>query len=162
MKYKMDVSGMGNISKMLAELGKEAESAAAEGLYEGAGIMADGIKQSARKLKTEKFHYATNDMREPSPEERAIVEQGIGIAKFDKNGAEVKTSVGYGNAGYAMLKGKPVPIAKIANSINSGTSFMHKQPYVRMAKNKASKKATDAIAKKIQDRLDKIIEENEK
>lgn len=158
MGYKMSVSGMEDISRMLTELENEAESAAAEGLYEGAGIMAEGLKQAARNIKTKKFHYATNDQRDPSPEEREIVEQGIGIAKFDKNGTEVDTSVGYGNSGYAELNGKTVPIAKIANAINSGTSFMRKQPYVRKAEKSAGKRASEAIAKKIQDRLDKVID----
>ena len=160
MPYEMKVSGMEEISKMLTDLEKEAESAAAQGLYEGAGIMADGIKQAARNLKTEKFHYTVDGQREPSPEEKEIVEQGIGVARFDKNGTEVNTSVGYGNSGYAMLNGKKVPIAKIANSINSGTSFMRKQPYVRQAEKKVNKQASEAIAKKIQDRFDDITKEN--
>ena len=84
--------------------------------------------------------------RLPSPEEKAIVQQAAaGIAKFNKNGTEVDTSVGFRNAGYAELKGKMVPIPKIVNAINSGTSFMRKQPFVRQAARSGASKAIEAM-----------------
>ena len=74
-----------------------------------------------------------------------MVEAGAGVAKFDQNGTESQTSVGLSNSGYAELKGKRVAVAKIANAINSGTSFMRKQPFVRSARTKGGKKATETI-----------------
>ena len=73
-----------------------------------------------------------------------------GIAKFKKDGTEVDTSVGFRNAGYAELAGKQVPIPKIVNAINSGTSFMNKQPFVRKAANNGGKKAMEAMKKVIE------------
>ena len=153
----MSTTGMEEISEMLARLEGGAEAAAAAGLYEGAGIMAAEIAAEAGKLKTSKFRYASGWQREASPEEAAVVRAagGVGIAKFAKNGSEVDTSVGYGNAGYAQLNGRQVPIAKIANAINSGTSFMKKQPFIRKAASNGKKKAEQAIARTIEERLNK-------
>ena len=96
--------------------------------------------------------------RLPTLEEKAIVQEaGAGIAKFQKNGSEVNTSVGFRNAGYAELKGKSVPIPKIVNAINSGTSFMKKQPFVRKAASSGSKKAEAAITKAIEQKFNEII-----
>ena len=163
MAYKVKTEGMDEISRILRELGDQAESAAAEGLYDGAGIMAKGIKAEAKRVKTSKFHYTVHGMRDPSPEEIEAVQNGIGIAKFEKTGSEVNTSVGYSpNAGYVEIAGKKKPIALIANSINSGTSFMPKKPYVRLARNKYSKPASAAIADKIEKRLDAITKEKSK
>ena len=83
-----------------------------------------------------------NEARYATPEEKAaVLSVGAGIAKFNKNGTEIDTSVGYRNAGYIDIKGKRKPIPLIVNSINSGTSFMHKQPFVRKAAKSGGTKA---------------------
>ena len=157
MPYSVQVEGMKEISDMLAKLGDKSTAAAASGLYDGAGVVAGEIQQKAGSISTAPFHYAVFITREPSPEEKEIVQQGIGIAKFNKNGSEVNTSVGYGNAGYAMLAGKQKAVAQIANAINSGTSFMKKQPFVRNAVASARRKSEEAIVKTIETKFNEII-----
>ena len=104
------------------------------------------------------FHYAVFITREPSPEEKAAVLQArMGIAKFDKNGSEVNTSVGYQNSGYAEVAGKVKPIPQIVNSINSGTSFMQKQPFVRNAVNKGKAQASAAIIARCEEEFNRLI-----
>ena len=121
MAYQMKVDGMSEISEMLEKLGDSAQAVASKALYEGAGIMADSIRKGADTIRTAEFHYASNgDTRLPSPEEKEIVQAAAaGIAKFNKNGTEVDTSVGFRNAGYAELNGKMVPIPKIVNAIEA-------------------------------------------
>lgn len=151
MAYTMKVDGLTEISQLLTNMAEKAPAAAAKAVYEGAGIVADEVRNQIGKISTAPFHYAVFVTREPSPEEKAIVEQaGAGIAKFTKNGAEVETSVGFAKAGYAQLNGKTVPVAKIANAINSGTSFMKKQPFMRQAANNGGRKAIDAMKKSIE------------
>ena len=151
MAYTMKVDGLTELSEMLTNMAEKAPAAASKAVYEGAGVVADEVRNQIGKISTAPFHYAVFVTREPSPEEKAIVEQaGAGIAKFRKNGSEVETSVGFAKAGYATLKGKTVPIAKIANAINSGTSFMKKQPFMRRAANNGGKKAIDAMKKSIE------------
>ena len=82
-----------------------------------------------------------------------------GIAKFDKNGTEVNTSVGFRNAGYAELAGKTVPVPKIVNAINSGTSFMPKQPFVRQAAKTGAAKAMQAMRESIEKDFEEITKE---
>lgn len=157
MGMTMQVSGMEEISAQLSKLGEQAQSIASKGLYEGAGAMSEEINKEANAIKTAPFHYAVFITREPSPEEKAVVlAGGAGIAKFDKNGAEVNTSVGYAQAGYAELNGKQVPIPKIANAINSGTSFMKKQPFFRRAVSAGSGKASEKIVQKIEKEIEEI------
>ena len=152
MPYRMKVDGMEELSETLGKMGEMAASAASQGLYEGAGVMAKALNNAAGAIKTEPFHYVRNGTRLPSPEEKAIVtEAAAGIAKFDKNGSDVNTSVGFRNSGYAQLNGRTKPIPLIVNSINSGTSFMRKQPFVRQAAKEASAPAMEAIKKKIEE-----------
>ena len=149
------VDGMDEISEMLTALEEEAPKAAAAGLYDGAGVMAKEIEKGVNGIKTAPFKYASRGvMRAPSPEEQEALRGAIGVAKFDKNGTEVNTSVGFGNAGYADVAGKQRPVALIANAINSGTSFMQKQPFFRRSASAGAKAAETAIIKAIEQRLD--------
>ena len=156
MAMTVKVNGLETISMMLQDLGDKAEGIASRGLFEGAGIMADEIRKEAAGIRTgpgasrESARYATQE------EKQIVMNAAAGIAKFKKNGTEVDTSIGFRNAGYAEINGKRVPIPKIVNAINSGTSFMHKQPFVRKAANRAKERASEAIRASIEADLNKI------
>ena len=124
--------------------------------------------------------------RKPSPEEKAILmEAQKGVAKFRKNGISVQTSVGFNNSGYGQItwnhaksgnsrtkykqgkngrmvhaslgtgaSSKPVPL--IANSINSGTSFMERQPFLKKAFSQSKGPATAAIEEGILKRMEEL------
>ena len=196
MRYEMQVDGMAEISELLEKMGEAAPGVAAHALYEGAGVMQKAYAGEIRKIKAAPFKYAkSGERRLPSPEEKAILEEvGIGIAKFDKNGAEVDTSVGFNNAEYAdvnwnhmsnrartnyqavyvkghestssslltaigMGKGaqNQKPIGVIANAINSGTSFMSKQPFARKARNAGAQKAISTMKENIEEAFENMI-----
>jgi len=156
MAYELKVDGMTEISEMLSNLENAAPAVAAQALYEGAGIMSSEIQSAAAEIKTgpgptrESARYATE------AEKKAVLSVGAGIAKFSKNGTEVDTSVGYRNSGYIDIEGKTKPIPLIVNSINSGTSFMHKQPFVRKAAKSGGAKAMSAMKEYIEDAFGKI------
>ena len=156
MAYELKVDGMTEISEMLSKLEEAAPGVAAQALYEGAGIMSSEIQSAAAKIRTgpgptrESARYATE------AEKEAVLSVGAGIAKFNKNGTEVDTSVGYRNSGYIDIEGKTKPIPLIVNSINSGTSFMHKQPFVRKAAKSGGAKALNVMKAYIEDAFGKI------
>ena len=159
MAITVKTDGMDKISEMLTKMEQKAPSIAASALYEGAGIMAQEIVAEAESIRTEPFHYSVFGMREPSPEEKAAIlaAGAVGIARFEKNGSEVNTSVGYGAAGYANTFGKEKAVAQIANAINSGTSFMQKQPFVRKAASRGGKKAMQRMTEEIEKKLNEMI-----
>lgn len=154
MAYQMKVDGMAEISELLSQMQDKAPAVAAKALYDGAGIMAKEVSSAVDTIKTEDFHYAVFPpavQRMPTPEEKEIVRQAaVGIAKFDKNGTEVDTIVGFRQSGYAELNGKQKPIPVIVNAINSGTSFMKKQPFIRKAANNGAPKAMKAMKERIE------------
>jgi len=160
MPYQMKTEGMEEISELLEKMGAAAGSVAAQGLYEGAGVMADELGKSVQTIRTAPFQFAREGTRLPSPEEKEIVLNAEpGIAKFDRSGTEVNTSVGYRNAGYADLNGHVKPIPVIVNAINSGTSFMKKQPFVRKAVKNGSDKAMKAMKDKIEETFEAMTKQ---
>ena len=161
MPYTVKTEGMEELDRMLRALGEKAEGIASGALYEGAGIMADEINKGAKTIKTAPFKYAAGgQMRLPSPEEKAAVlsGDGAGIARFKNTGRSITTSIGFGRSGYANVNGKRKPIPLIVNSINSGTSFMKKQPFVRKAVRNARKQASEAITQTIIEGIETITE----
>lgn len=200
MAISMKLEGIVELAEQLEALGENAQKVASSALYDGAGEMAKAIRKEAEAIKTAPFKFAKpGETRLPSPEEKQILldNGAMGIAKFEKNGAEVNTSVGYNSSGYAdvnwnhmssqartnykdyYLKGKEnnassflkalgmgkgeqnrKPVGVIANAINSGTSFMKKQPFVRQGASKGAKHAEAAITRKIEQLFDLIIKES--
>ena len=160
MSFSMETTGMDELEKKLGQLGEKGQDIAAVALYEGAGVMADSISEAVRGIATEKFWYAAGGRtRKPSPEEKAIVENARkGVAKFHKSPTRVETSVGMQNSGYATLAGRTKPIPLIANAINSGTSFMQKQPFFRKATSRSGA-AEAAIENKLRAEIDKLSAE---
>lgn len=195
MAYYLKVEGMAEISEMLSKLEEAAPAVAAEALYEGAAVMKDAIFKEMASIQTAPFKYAKDgQIRLPSPEEKEVLMQaGVGVAKFDKNGVEIDTSVGFNQSGYAnvswrhmnsqartnykavYIKGRESnsssllkaigmgkgeqnqkPIGAVANAINSGTSFMKKQPFVRKAAKSGGAKAMSVMKSFIEDAFEKI------
>jgi len=160
MAYQMKVDGMEEISAMLEKMDKEAAGIAAQALYDGAGVMAEEVRKGAAAIRTAPFKYAREGERLPSPEEKEIIlNAGAGIAKFDESGTEINTSVGYKASGYAELNGKVKPVPLIVNAVNSGTSFMKKQPFIRKARNSGSPKAMNAMKAKITEAFEAMTKE---
>lgn len=159
MPFTMDVSGMDELEKRLGQLETEkAQGIAAVALYEGARVTADAVGQAVQGIATKRFKYPAppGKQRMPSPEEKDLLENARkGVAKFRKTPMNVNTSVGFQNSGYGMLNGKRVPIPMIANAINSGTSFMKKQPFFRKATSKNGA-AEAAIENKLREEIEKL------
>ena len=156
MAMTMKVDGIEELSRKLTALGDKAEEVAARALYDGAGVMANAYRNAAASVRAQPFRYAVFKKREPSFEEKAAIQGQTGIARFDKNGSEVQTSIGFSGSGYVTIAGKQKAVRKIANAINSGTSFMNKQPVFRKAATQTAPAASAAIVAKAEQLIDEI------
>lgn len=158
MPFSIEWEGADELLRKMDKLPEKAAKIAAEALYEGAGVMADAVSQAVHGIATEEFRYAAGGRkRMPSPEEKEILEGARhGVARFKNDGTKIQTSIGYQNAGYATLNGKTKPIPLIANSIEHGTSFMKKQPFMRKAISQNQSKAIATIEAGIKSREDEL------
>lgn len=150
MAGKMTVTGLDSLADMLENLGASAEGIASSALYNGAGVMADAMSQAVNSIRTAPFRYARGgEKRLPSPEEVEAIRGHNGIARFEGSGSELYTVIGFQSAGYTDIRGRRKTyrraVGQIANSINSGTSFMEKQPVFRRAVRSAKGPASQAI-----------------
>lgn len=163
MATTITTSGIEELENMLQKLGDKAQDVASQALYEGAGVIADAYTRGTRNVVAERFHYLarpdiTGTKRYASPEEKAAITGRSGIAPFRKKIDSVDTLVGFGdNAGYAEVAGKKKAVVLIVRSINSGTSFMHKQPAWRKEVSRSSKAAKEKIVETAESLIDGII-----
>ena len=159
MAMTIRTEGLTELSEMLARLGDKAQDVASGALFDGAGVVADAFTAAVGSIRTAPFRYAgPGQKRLPSPEEKAALVGKSGVAKFQKTTNEVDTLIGIsGAAGYADIAGKPKAVREIARSINSGTSFMHKQPVFRKAVTSSQGAAKAAIIAKAEQMFNELI-----
>ena len=159
MGMTISTDGIGELDAMLAKLGAKADEVASYALYDGAGVVADAYKSAVNGIATEPFKYAPpGRTRLPSQEEKAALMGKSGIANFNHSGDDVNTIVGIsGAARYANVNGKAKAVRLIARAINSGTSFMKKQPVFRKAANGSKGAAQSAIVSKAEEMFNEII-----
>lgn len=154
MPGSMHTDGTEELAAMLGKLGESAYKVGRAALYEGARVVADAYTAAVDRIavSARRWHNEPGG-RLPTKEERDAIH--IGIAEFRGDGGpEVNTIVGV-NDGYTTVNGRKKATKLIARSINSGTSFMKKQPVFRKA---ASSSRTEAQAAMIR-KADKMIEE---
>lgn len=158
-KLTVDFTGFYDMLERTEAGAKGAMSAA---LYEGAAIMADAINEQIAGLATEEWRFVQpgDAPRKISPMEKAALMSSTqaGIAKFNKDGDSVDTSIYFSSmAGYATINGTTVPIPMLARAVNAGTSFRAKQPFMRKACTAAKAKAQGRMTAELEARLNKII-----
>ena len=157
MAMTMKTDGLDELGKQLARMGDKAQDIASSALFDGAGVMADGINGGVKNIRTDTFRYAAGGKtRLPSPQEKAALERKAGIAKFRKSTDGVDTLVGFGRSGYTQIAGKRKATIVIARSINSGTSFMKRQPVIRKAVTQNTAAAEKAIISKANQMIEEI------
>ena len=159
MAMTMKTEGLTELSEMISSMADRAEDVATGALFDGAAVVADEFRNAIGRIATEPFRWGTaNNPRLLSPEEKAALLGKSGIAEFRKNGSEVDTLIGItGSAGYANIGGKAKAVRMIARSINSGTSFMQKQPFARLAKSSSQGVAKAAMVAKAEEMLQELI-----
>ena len=161
MAMTVSTSGIESLEKMLQNLGDRAPDIAAQALYAGADVIADAYRRGAKSIKAKKRQHFEPDgqnpskARYPTEEEKAALEK-IGIARFKKDLDGVDTIVGPAD-GYMTIGGEKKAIRLIARSINSGTSFMKKQPVFRAAVNSSKGTAVEKIVSKAEGLINEII-----
>lgn len=131
------VKGIEEYALKLSKLGASAEQVAGKAIYAAADIVADAVRQNIQALPVQNGRAAKGEtlsgISEPA---KHGLEEGFGIASIQKD-AKGFHNVKLGFDGYNSVKTKKYPKgqpnAMIARSVEGGTSFMAKHPFVAPA-----------------------------
>lgn len=134
-------------------------------VYAGAGVVADSIRSAINALPVTKNQHGTpqNKISGCTAVQKKGLLDGLGIAPMSRGYGTDYWHVKIGFDGYNGQKTEKYPKGQpnslIARSIESGTSFRSKHPFVMPAANKAKKAAEAAMVKEFDEQLKKLVEE---
>lgn len=145
------------IDKYIAQLqriGAGSEEMVKRSIYTGAGIVADSIARSMASVPTRADHFYPKGTVQPGPtqEEKNEMMQGFGLSKMQTRNGIITVK-----AGFAGRSESGVTVATLARRVESGTSWMHKTPFVRSATNAAKAAAEEAMRRQFDEDLKKMM-----
>lgn len=120
-------------------------------LYDGAGYVADAIRQEI-----EAFPGGKKASNGPTDKDIADLKQGLGISPMEFKNDDVSVKIGFAGYGHVTKKyPKGVPIPMTARAIIAGTSFRPKDDFVGRAVRKARKQSINIMDEKINKELER-------
>lgn len=138
-----------NFIKDMTIRANEFKRIAGASLFEGAGVVADQLRRNIEELPERSPGMSKNGKkRGVTKYQKAAMLGGLGISKMQRKDGGFDIKIGFSGYDGEVTKAYPKghPISMIARSIESGTSFLEKTPFIRPAYNQAHAKAERAMA----------------
>lgn len=141
------------LDQYLAQLGNlehRADGLAGRAIYEGAKIVADKIRSNIEKMPVQKEPQKRGHRRDPYQDEIDGLLDGLGISKKRVDDGFINVKIGMDGYNKNVTDSYPMghPNAMVARSINIGTTFMNKHPFITQAVT-SQKKAAEEKMKEI-------------
>lgn len=132
---------------------------AGKALYQGAKVVADQIRANIEALPTEERKGAGRGRRNPTPEEKQGLLDGLGIARKRIENGNINVSIGMDgyNSDVTEKWPKGHPNAMIARSIESGTSFTIRHPFISSAVRSSKAAAEEAMRSEVDKQVEEIM-----
>lgn len=153
---KLKFEGLEEYERQLLKLPGITDKVIGKSVYEGAKIVADAVKASIADIPVDNRRVKDGEMLHGiSQAQKNGLEAGFGVSRMrDENGY---FNVKLGFDGYNDVKTKTFPNGQpngmIARSINSGTSFRQKYPFVDNAVRNTKDAAEQAMIKTFDEAL---------
>ena len=157
---KLQMKGLEEYEAQLLKLRGLTEQMIGEAIYEGAAIVADEVKKGIESLPIDD-RYATGStmLHGITQEQKQGLLDGFGIASMQNENGYLHVKLGFN--GYNSMKTKNFPNGQpnsmIARSVNSGSSFRQRIPFVDNAVNSAKSRAEEKMKQKLDEAIEKAI-----
>lgn len=156
----MRFKGLDEYSAKLAQLSALAEEQVlGPAIYDGAAIVADAVRAELEAVPVGTREKGGGKMAGPAQEVKDAILQGMGVAPLQRDKSFLNVKVGFD--GYDTQRtrkypnGHPIPM--LARAVQSGTSFMDAHPFVKNALRKSRRAAEDAMRKRAESEINKIM-----
>ena len=152
----MKIKGLREYENKLLKLENLTREILGEAIYEGAGLVADAVKSSIESIPIDE-RYVTGGatLYGITPEQKAGLRDGFGIARMRDDNGFLNVKLGFDGYNSQVTKKYPggQPNSLIARSVNAGTSFRQRIPFIDNAVNQtkgaAEQKMTETAEKAI-------------
>lgn len=155
--------GLDEYIAQLGNLQRSAKPVIGLSVYEGAKVVADGIRKEIEALPTEAVladsESKKKPRRNPTPVEKEGLLQGLGVAKMTDDRGFLNVKIGMDDYNRHVTEKWPYgkPNAMIARSIDRGTSFMRRIPFISTATRKTRKQAEAAMQAELDKQIKRIM-----
>lgn len=157
---KIEMSGISELIGQLELLAEDADDVYKRAAYAGAKVLADEVRKGLNGLKVVKARWGTAEdpLQGVTETTKQALIASMGVSNIENDGQKTTVSVGFHGYGHPTKKyPQGIPNQMLMRSVESGTSFMRKQPVVRPAVNRAKRQIEMAMEKEVADFLKKRI-----
>lgn len=157
---KFQFEGVDKLVAQYEKLAENTEHIIGKAIYNGAGVVMKSVKGAVDGISTDD-HYGTaeNPISGPSTIQKLGLQYSLGIAKMRNDHGFRNVKIGFD--GYNRLKTKAWPKGQpnsmVARSVESGTSWMTKQPFMRKAEQSAKGPCEAIMAETVDKEIQKIV-----
>lgn len=156
---KSQVVGFDEFFRALETLGDDADGVCKMAVYEGAKIVADQVKAGIATIPVYDKNGRDKKHQGATAVEKAGLIESMGISSMQREGDGWNVTIGFD--GYNSDKTAKYPNGKpnsmVARSINSGTSWLSKYPFITRAYSSSKGSAEAAMAETIEKEVQKRL-----
>jgi len=160
---KFQFEGVDEYIAQLQKIYDDTEEIIGSAIYQGAGVVMKSVVSAIEGINTDnRFGTPENKAIGPNPYQKEGLRRSVGIAKLRKDGSFWNVKIGFDGYNGLHTKTWPQgqPNAMVARSVESGTSWMQKQPFMRKAESSSRVRCEEAMAKEIDKQLTKRVKES--
>lgn len=157
---KFEFEGVDVLIAQYQKLLNNTDQVIGSAIYKGAGVVMKAVESAVDNISTDnRYGTSDNPVSGLSTIQKLGLQHSLGITKLrDDNGFR---NVKIGFDGYNRVKTKAWPQGQpnsmIARSIESGTSWMQKQPFMRKAEQSSRSACEKAMSEVVDKEIQKII-----
>lgn len=147
-KAKINSTAINELYQTLNRLGADVEGISKQGIYEGAGLIADAVRANIDGIRSDGKSDWETQRREM---QKAGLREGLTTSPIQPFKGGI-----YGGVGFDGYNAKGQPNQLIARVFNSGTSFSSKQPFFESAVRRTRSAAKQRVIDKMNEEFEKL------
>ena len=154
--------GVDDLISQYNKLASNSKDMVGRAIYNGAGVVMQSVKSAVDGINTDDRYGTLEDpVSGPSTIQKMGLIHSLGIARMRQDGTFWNVKIGFD--GYNRVKTKTWPNGQpnmmVARSIESGTSWMQKQPFMRKAEQGSRARCEAVMSETIDKEIQKLIGE---
>lgn len=159
---RFQFEGIDNYISQLEKLYGDTEEIIGAAIYDGAGVVMQSVVNAIENIQVDnRFGTEEHKTIGPSSYQKEGLRRSVGIAKLRQDGSFWNVKIGFDGYNQIRTKAWPQgqPNAMVARSVESGTSWMQKQPFMRNAERNSKVKCERTMANTVDREITKRIKE---
>lgn len=157
---KLKMRGLEEYEKQLTKIYALSEECIGQAIHDGAGVVADAVRAKIEALPIDERRVKNGELLYGlSQAQKDGLLDGFGISRMQNDSGYINVKLGFAGYNSVVTKKYPQgqPNAMIARSVNSGTSFRQRIPFVDNAVREKKAECEEKMAKKFDEVLKKAL-----